>query len=76
VRELNARIHEIAKARDIPVLPFFTALEDPKRPDRMAKQLTIEGDHPNVDGYRKLGREAWREPVHSDANAAPACDAD
>jgi lysophospholipase L1-like esterase len=29
---------------------------DPRDPDRMRAALTADGDHPNVAGYRRLGR--------------------
>jgi len=75
IRDLNKRIHAIAKARGIPTLPFFGTLEDPKAKDRMRVTLTIEGDHPNVAGYRLIGREAWREPeTGTIPTGAPNCD--
>jgi lysophospholipase L1-like esterase len=55
IRELNALIHAIGRVEHVPVFPFFKALEDPRRPDRMAERLTIDGDHPSPAGYRRLG---------------------
>lgn len=54
VTELNGLIHRYAAAEGVPVMPWFKALEDPANPDRMRPDLTIEGDHPSVAGYRKL----------------------
>ena len=57
IRELNALIEEMG----VPVLPFHETLEDPERPGRMREEWTIEGDHPSVEGYRRLGA-AFRLP--------------
>jgi len=58
IRELNARIRELG----VPVLPFHDTLEDPERPGRMRASWTVEGDHPSVAGYRRLGEVAFRLP--------------
>ena len=58
IRELNALI----AAMGVPVLPFHETLEDPERPGRMREEWTIEGDHPTTEGYRLLGRLAFRLP--------------
>jgi lysophospholipase L1-like esterase len=58
IRELNALI----EAMGVPVLPFHATLEDPERPGRMREAWTIEGDHPSVEGYRRLGELAFRLP--------------
>ena len=58
IRELNALIG----AMGVPVLPFHDALEDPDRPGRMREDWTIEGDHPSIEGYRRLGEVAFRLP--------------
>ena len=63
VRDLNDRIHELSKAGGVPILPFFSTLEDPKRRDRMPANRTQDGNHPNVAGYRDLGERAWIEPT-------------
>ncbi len=54
--DLNRRIRLIGAREGVPVLPWFHALEDPARPGRMRADLTIDGDHPSVAGYRRLGR--------------------
>jgi lysophospholipase L1-like esterase len=56
IRRLNDRIRRIGKRERVTVYPFFEALEDPERPDRMREEWTIDGDHPSVAGYRRLGR--------------------
>ena len=58
IRELNALIEELG----VPVLPFHDTLEDPERPGRMREEWTFEGDHPSVEGYRRLGELAFRLP--------------
>ncbi len=58
IRELNALVESMG----VPVLPFHETLEDPERPGRMREDWTIEGDHPSVDGYRRLGELAFRLP--------------
>lgn len=58
IRELNGLI----AALGVPVLPFHETLEDPERPGRMREEWTVEGDHPSIDGYRRLGELAFRLP--------------
>ena len=55
IDELNERIRALGKAEGVPVLPFHETLEDPGRPDRMRADWTIDGDHPSVAGYERLG---------------------
>jgi len=62
IRGLNELIHGIAKDEQVPVLPFYSTLEDPDRPGRMREEWTSDGDHPSVEGYRLLGERAFRLP--------------
>jgi lysophospholipase L1-like esterase len=62
IRRLNALIHGIGRDTGVPVLPFYSTLEDPARPGRMREEWTSDGDHPNVEGYRLLGENAFRLP--------------
>ncbi len=62
IRRLNTLIHELARAEDVPVLPFYSTLEDPDRPGRMKEEWTSDGDHPSVEGYRLLGENAFALP--------------
>ena len=55
IAELNARIAEIARAREVPLLDFHRALEDPDDKGVMAPLYTDDGDHPSIEGYRILG---------------------
>lgn len=54
IRELNGLIRRTAKAERVPVFAWYAALEDPKAPGRMRQNLTDDGNHPSVAGYRKL----------------------
>ena len=55
IQRLNTLIARIGREERVPVLPFFQALDDPRRPGRMRADWTIDGDHPSVPGYRRLG---------------------
>jgi lysophospholipase L1-like esterase len=50
----------MASAEHVPVLPFYSTLEDPARQGRMKEQWTSDGDHPSVEGYRLLGERAFQ----------------
>jgi lysophospholipase L1-like esterase len=58
IRELNRLVARLG----VPVLPFHDTLEDSDRPGRMRDEWTVEGDHPSEEGYRRLGRLAFRLP--------------
>ena len=60
IRRLNALIAELAHDESVPLLPFHDTLEDPDRPGRMRAEWTSDGDHPSVEGYRKLGEVVAR----------------
>jgi lysophospholipase L1-like esterase len=62
VQLLNEEIDRIAAEKRVPLLPFHEVLEDPQNPDLMAPDWTSDGDHPSVEGYRRLGELAWRLP--------------
>jgi lysophospholipase L1-like esterase len=62
IRRLNTLIHRLARNENVPVLPFYSTLEDPDRPGRMKEQWTSDGDHPSVEGYRLLGEKAFALP--------------
>ena len=58
IRELNAELESFG----VPVLPFYATLEDPERPGRMREEWTSDGDHPSIEGYRRLGELAFALP--------------
>lgn len=58
IRELNGMIAQLAADESVPVLPFFSTLEDPKAPGRMKGELTDDGSHPSIAGHRRLGERA------------------
>ncbi|HEY3018442.1 MAG TPA: GDSL-type esterase/lipase family protein [Gaiellaceae bacterium] len=60
IRGLNALVAEIARDEGVSLLPFHDTLEDPDRPGRMRADWTSDGDHPSLDGYRRLGEIAFR----------------
>jgi lysophospholipase L1-like esterase len=62
IHRLNGLVHAIARDEGVPLLPFHDTLEDPERPGRMRDEWTAEGDHPSVEGYRRLGELAFRLP--------------
>ena len=62
IRALNLLIDDIAAEEKIPLLPFHDTLEDPDAPGRMAADLTADGDHPSVEGYRLVGERAFKLP--------------
>jgi lysophospholipase L1-like esterase len=55
IGQLNASIDQIGRDEEVPVYAAYHAIEDPARPGRMRPELTIDGDHPSVAGYRVLG---------------------
>jgi lysophospholipase L1-like esterase len=59
IRRLNELIRELARDEDLTLLPFHDTLEDPENPGRMREEWTSDGDHPSVEGYRRLGEQAF-----------------
>ncbi|MBA3366710.1 MAG: SGNH/GDSL hydrolase family protein [Actinobacteria bacterium] len=62
IRRLNELIEAIGREENVPVLRFHDTLEDPDRPGRIREEWTADGDHPSVEGYRRLGELAFRLP--------------
>jgi lysophospholipase L1-like esterase len=62
IRSLNALIGQIGADERVVVFPFHATLEDAERPGRMREEWTDDGDHPSVEGYRRLGETAVRLP--------------
>ncbi len=59
---LNRLIHRIARTDHVRVLPFYSVLDDPAHLGRMKGPWTADGDHPSVEGYKRLGELAFRLP--------------
>ena len=59
IRALNDAIRRIGDREGIRVLPFYEMLEDPERPGRMRAAWTADGNHPSVEGHRRLGEQAF-----------------
>lgn len=55
IAELNRAIAAIGEDEDVPVLGFHDALENAAQPRTMKPELTADGDHPSIAGYRRLG---------------------
>ena len=62
IRRLNSLIEAVAADESVTVLRFYETLEDDARPGRMREQWTSDGDHPSVEGYRRLGELAFTLP--------------
>jgi lysophospholipase L1-like esterase len=60
ISRLNELIRAIAENVGVPLFPFNQTLADASRPSRMRDDLTVDGDHPSVDGHRLLGERAFR----------------
>jgi lysophospholipase L1-like esterase len=58
IRHLNALVERVATETGVAVLPFHETLEDPAAPGRMRPDWVSDGDHPSVEGYRRLGELA------------------
>ncbi len=54
IRKLNRLIDAIGRDERVPVYPWYRRLEDRDRAGRMRADWTIDGDHPTVEGYRRL----------------------
>jgi lysophospholipase L1-like esterase len=62
IDRLNELIDDLAAEEGVPVLPFYATLEHPEADGRMRDEWTSDGDHPSVEGYRRLGELAFRLP--------------
>jgi lysophospholipase L1-like esterase len=62
IRALNELVAEIGESEGVAVLPFHETLEDPDAPGRMRADWTPDGNHPSVEGHRRLGELAFRLP--------------
>ncbi|MDQ3729849.1 MAG: GDSL-type esterase/lipase family protein [Actinomycetota bacterium] len=55
IDQLNSSIAAIAEREGVPLIDFYGALEDPDTSGVMAPELTDDGDHPSIEGYKLLG---------------------
>ena len=62
IDELNGLIAAMAAAEAVRLLRFHDTLLDPDRLGRMRDAWTDDGDHPSVEGYRRLGELAFVLP--------------
>lgn len=70
VRALNALIEGVAEREGVRLLSFHETLEDPDAPGRMKAEWTPDGNHPSVEGHRRLGELAFRLPGSVRGSAA------
>ncbi len=63
IRELNGLIAALAEAEEVALLPFHETLDDPALPGRMKAEWTPDGNHPSVEGHRRLGELAFALPT-------------
>jgi lysophospholipase L1-like esterase len=63
IRLLNELIRDLAEEEAGPVIPFHDTLEDPEHPGRMRADWTDDGDHPSIEGYRRLGQLAFAQSL-------------
>ena len=62
IDELNGLIAAMAAVEGVRLLPFHDTLLDRERPGRMRDEWTDDGDHPTIEGYRRLGELAFALP--------------
>jgi lysophospholipase L1-like esterase len=62
IRALNAQIVELALSQTVQFLDFYATLEDSERPGRMRESWTSDGNHPSLEGHRRLGELAFHLP--------------
>lgn len=73
IQLLNEKIDRIGAEEGVPVYPFHDVLEDPQNPELMAEDWTADGDHPSVEGYRRLGELAFRLTPCTAVRDKPGC---
>jgi lysophospholipase L1-like esterase len=62
IDRLNEEIAQIGEQEGVPILPFHEVLEDQFNRGLMRAEWTADGDHPSIEGYRRLGELAFRLP--------------
>jgi lysophospholipase L1-like esterase len=74
IEALNRAIHSIGGEEGVEVLPFHDTLESADVPGTMRPDWTIDGDHPSIEGYRRLGELVARYSgfgLRSSASGSP-----
>jgi len=56
--DANGLVARVAAEEGVELLPFHATLEDPERPGRIREEWVADGDHPSVEGYRRLAELA------------------
>jgi lysophospholipase L1-like esterase len=74
ILQLNLRIAELASLHGVRLLDFYSTLESHDEPRRMATEWTVEGNHPSVQGHRRLGELAWPPGVLGRAETSSLLD--
>ena len=73
IRRLNALVDQIGIEEQVPVLGFNETLAEPTDADRMpATWVHADGDHPSIEGYRRLGELAFVLPPDDASSAGGA----
>lgn len=62
IESLNLLVAALAERTGVPLLRFHDTLVDPDRPTRMRDDWSDDGNHPSVEGHRRLGELAFRLP--------------
>jgi lysophospholipase L1-like esterase len=62
IARLNEGLSAIAADRGMPLLRFHAALDDPDRPGRIRPGCTDDGNHPNIEGHRRVGELGFQLP--------------
>jgi lysophospholipase L1-like esterase len=60
IAELNGLIGEFARTEDVVLLPFYETLENPDELGTMRLEWTVDGNHPSIEGHRRLGERAFQ----------------
>src|SRR5581483_9979899 len=63
ILRLNGLIRQLAENAGATLLLFHDTLASSTDPRRMQDELTDDGDHPSIEGHRRLGEQAFRLPL-------------
>ena len=62
IRTLNGLVRALAAEEGAALLAFHDTLADPDRAGFMREDWVADGDHPSIEGYRRLGERAFSLP--------------